>query len=191
MDALSWLFPLCMIVGLIALKIYTLLRVARNSDWTTLARLYPAGLAAEGTPFSLQSGYVGCSYFKGILFVGVSPAGLYLKSVWCPALLLPWKIMTGYRDLGFWSGDGECYAMTPQGAFRLRLGRRIWEEAAPYLPVSRASTASASAMAPAGSPAGLAAGPVALTLCCTNCGYSLIRTAAPRFCGKCGHQVAT
>ena len=187
MDALLSWFPLYAIVGLIALKIYLRVRVGRDVDWATLARLYPAGLASEGTPFSMQSGYVGGSYLQGILFVGVSSAGLYLKSVLCPALLLPWKILTGYRETSFWWG--ECYAMTPQRAVRLRLGRRVWKEAAPYMQACHASTASGNATAPGGSPAGLAAG-MAVGACCTKCGYLLSQTGAPRFCGKCGHMVA-
>ena len=189
MDALFALFPLCAILGLISLKIFMQLRIARNSEWTTLARLYPAGLAEEGTPFSMQSGYVGSCYFRGLLFVGVSPAGLYLKSILCPALLLPWKILAGYREVGFWWGDGECQALTPQGAIRLRLGRSVWKAAAPYLQSSQTATAPGNPAAPSGPPAGIAGGMAAAY--CTNCGHLLSHTAGARFCGNCGHEVAT
>lgn len=65
-------------------------------DWNKLAKLYRTDEPPPANLLRFQHGYVGLTYHKGSLNVGVTPQGLYLSifplfRLGLPALLIPWS----------------------------------------------------------------------------------------------------
>ncbi len=93
-------------VFFIALWSFVIFLVAMIGGWPRLAQYYRAQADFDGTRWSMQSGYVGLSRYRGVLTVGANWQGLYLAvfplfRIAHPALFIPWSDISTAERQGF------------------------------------------------------------------------------------------
>jgi hypothetical protein len=128
----------------VCLWLFVCATISVIGGWFSLAKVYRAQLAFDGTRWSGQSGGMRrLANYNRVLTIGVDPQGLYLATMFLfrfmhPPLLIPWNEIKVRRSKG-WAFEYMTLTIGHDLAIplriRARLAAKMRESAGTYWPV--------------------------------------------------------